>query len=265
RSLARLAEEDPTFRVTENPETNQTIIAGMGELHLEILIDRLKREFKVEASVGKPQVAYRETLTKNTEVTHRFVRQTGGRGQFAVVTLLIEPQEPGYGFSFVDKVFGGAIPREYIPAVETGVVEAMKTGVQWGYPMVDVKVTLTDGQFHPVDSSELAFHICGSMAFKEGARKSQPRLLEPVMEVEVVTPSEYLGDLVGNLQQKRAQVREIKSRGLVTQIISANVPLAEMFGYATSMRSLTQGRATYSMEFSHYDQVPASIQEKLFS
>jgi len=263
KSLGRLAEEDPTFRVWTNPETNQTVISGMGELHLEILVDRLKREFKVEANIGRPQVAYRETLTTSTEVTHRFIRQSGGRGQFAVVTLRVEPQEPGYGFSFVDKVVGGAIPREYIPAVETGVVEALKTGVQWGYPVVDVKVTLLDGQFHTVDSSDLAFHICGSMAFKDGARKCHPKLLEPVMDIEVVTPSEYLGDVIGGLQQKRASIREIAARGQTLQIVSANVPLSEMFGYATSLRSDTQGRATYSMEFSHYAAVPESVLAKL--
>ncbi|MFW5863919.1 MAG: elongation factor G [bacterium] len=263
RSLVRLAEEDPTFRVETNPETNQTIISGMGELHLEILIDRLKREFKVEANVGRPQVAYRETLTKPTEVQHRFIRQTGGKGQFAVVKMKIEPMEPGYGFSFVDKIFGGAIPREYIPAVETGVVEAMKTGVHWGYPVVDVQVTLLDGQFHPVDSSELAFHICGSIAFKDGARKCDPKLLEPVMAVDVVTPSEYLGDVIGGLQQKRAHVKEIKARNDQIQVVECSVPLAEMFGYATNLRSTTQGRATYSMEFSHYDKVPDSILKKM--
>ncbi|MBN1866549.1 elongation factor G [Candidatus Sumerlaeota bacterium] len=258
-SLAKLAEEDPTFRVEVNPETNQTIISGMGELHLEVLVERLKREFRVAANVGKPQVAYRETLTTSTEISHRFVRQTGGRGQFAGVSIRIEPMEPGYGFSFVDEVRGGAIPREFIPSVETGVVEAMKTGVLSGYPIVDVRVTLTDGQFHPVDSSELAFHIAGSMAFKEGARKCHPKLLEPIMDVEIVTPSEYLGDVIGGLQQRRAQVREIKSRSDVLQILTALAPLSETFGYATSLRSATQGRATYTMQFSHYEEVPEAI------
>ena len=263
RSLARLAEEDPSFRVTENTETNQTIISGMGELHLEILVDRLKREFNVEANVGKPQVAYRETLGKPTEITHRFVRQTGGKGQFAVVSLRIEPMEPGYGFSFVDEIKGGVVPRDFIPAVETGVVEAMKTGVLLGYPIVDVKVSLYDGKFHAVDSSELAFHICGSIAFREGARQCDPHLLEPVMELEIVTPSEYLGDVVGNLQQRRASVREIASRSEILQVIDATAPLSEMFGYATGLRSLTQGRANYSMQFSHYEAVPALIQKEL--
>jgi elongation factor G len=263
RSLVRLAEEDPTFRLHTDPETNQTIISGMGELHLEVLIERLKREFKVEANVGKPQVAYRETLTQSTEIEHRFVRQTGGKGQFAVCTLKIEPMPAGHGFSFQDKIVGGVIPREFIPAVETGVVEALKTGVQWGYPIVDVQVSLIDGKFHPVDSSELAFHICGSMAFKEGARKCSPKLLEPIMSVEVVTPPDYLGDVIGHLQQKRANIKEIKSRGDHLQMVEATVPLSEMFGYATSLRSTTQGRATYSMEFSHYAQMPESILKEM--
>jgi elongation factor G len=204
-------------------------------------------------------VAYRETLTTAADVTHRFVRQTGGHGQFAVVSLRIEPREPGYGFEFVSKIVGGSIPREYIPAVEKGVVGAMKTGVLAGYPVVDVRVNLTDGQHHPVDSSELAFEIAGSLAFKEGARKCNPKLLEPIMELEVVTPSEYLGDVIGDLQQRRARIKEIKARGEKLQVIAATAPLAEMFGYATSVRSVTQGRATYTMEFSHYEQVPESI------
>ena len=262
-SLQKLAEEDPTFRVFQNQETNQTVISGMGELHLEILVDRLKREFKVQANVGRPQVAYRETLTTSTEIEHRFVRQTGGKGQFAEVKLRVEPQEPGHGFSFVDKITGGVVPREFIPAVETGVVEAMQTGVLMGYPVVDVMVTLLDGKHHPVDSSELAFHICGSIAFKEGARKCEPRLLEPIMDIEIVTPSEYVGEVIGGLQHRRAHVREIESRTETLQVVSADAPLAEMFGYATSLRSSTQGRATHSMQFSHYAQVPDSVWEKM--
>jgi elongation factor G len=265
KALARLAEEDPSFRVKSDPETNQTVISGMGELHLEILVDRLKREFKVEANVGAPQVAYRETLSKSTEITHRFIRQSGGKGQFAVVTLQIEPQEAGYGFSFVDKIVGGVVPREYIPSVERGVVEALKSGVIWGYPVVDVKVSLTDGQFHNVDSSEMAFHICGSIAFKEGAKKCAPKLLEPVMSIEVVTPSEFLGDVIGGLQQRRATVKEIRARNEQIQVVDANVPLSEMFGYTTSLRSATQGRASNSMEFSHYAAVPESIIAKMES
>jgi len=263
KSLRKLAEEDPTFRVNVDPETNQTVISGMGELHLEVLVERMRREFKVAANVGKPRVAYRETLTASTEVTHRFIRQTGGRGQFAVVSLCIEPQKPGYGFAFVDNIVGAAIPREYIPAVETGVVEAMKTGVLAGYPIVDVKVTLIDGQHHPVDSSELAFHICGSMAFREGARKCAPRLLEPIMDLEVVTPADFLGDVVGGLQQRRAAINDIRARSDAVQVISACAPLVEMFGYATALRSTTQGRALYTMEFSHYEKVPEDLTERI--
>ncbi len=263
KSLAKLADEDPTFRVEVNPETNQTIISGMGELHLEILVDRLKREFNVEANIGKPQVAYRETISKTTEVDHRFIRQTGGKGQFAQVALRIEPMEPGYGFSFVDEITGGVVPREFIPAVETGVVEAMKTGVIWGYPMVDVKVTLYDGKYHPVDSSELAFHICGSQAFKDGAKRCAPKMLEPMMECEVVTPSDYIGDVVGGLQQRRAQIHEIESRTETLQVVTAAVPLAEMFGYTTSLRSSTQGRANFTMQFSHFAEVPAEVVKKM--
>jgi elongation factor G len=262
-ALQKLAEEDPTFRVSTDPETNQIIIAGMGELHLEILIDRMKREFKVLANVGKPQVAYRETLTRSTEIDHRFVRQTGGKGQFAQVTLRIEPMEPGYGFSFVDEIKGGVVPREYIPAVETGIVEAMKTGILHGFPMVDLRVSLIDGKFHAVDSSELAFHICGSIAFKEGAAKCGPKLLEPMMAIEVVTPTEYVGDVIGGLQQRRAQVKNIESRTDTVQVVAADVPLSEMFGYTTALRSATQGRANQSMQFSHYAEVPKEIQEKI--
>ncbi len=262
-ALQKLAEEDPTFRVSTDTETNQMIIAGMGELHLEILIDRLKREFKLLANVGKPQVAYRETLTRSTEIDHRFVRQTGGKGQFAQVTLRIEPMEPGYGFSFVDEIKGGVVPREFIPAVETGIVEAMKTGILHGFPMVDLRVSLIDGKFHAVDSSELAFHICGSIAFKEGAAKCGPKLLEPMMYIEVGPPTEYVGDVIGGLQQRRAHVKNIESRTDTVQVVSADVPLSEMFGYTTALRSATQGRAVQSMQFSHYADVPKEIQEKI--
>jgi elongation factor G len=262
-SLAKLAEEDPTFRVTTNPETNQLIISGMGELHLEVLVERLRREFKVDANVGKPQVAFRETISKTTEVEARFVRQTGGHGQFAVVKLRVEPGVPGGGFEFQNKIVGGVIPREYIPAVETGVVEAMKTGVLAGFPMVDMVVSLIDGNFHPVDSSELAFHIAGSMAFKDASSKSAPKLLEPIMDLEIVTPSEYLGDVIGGLNQRRASVREINPRSREIQTVAAIAPLAEMFGYATALRSATQGRAAYTMQFSHYDKAPDSVVKEI--
>ncbi|MBN1476197.1 elongation factor G [Candidatus Sumerlaeota bacterium] len=264
KSLTKLAEEDPTFRVRLDPETNQTIISGMGELHLEILVDRLRREFDVNANVGRPQVAYRETLTRETEVEERHVKQTGGKGQFAVVKLRIEPREPGQGFSFENRIVGGAIPREYIPAVEQGVIDAMTSGPLAGYPVVDVRVTLFDGQSHEVDSSEMAFRIAGSKAFKEGARRCAPQLLEPLMQLEVITPDEYLGDVLGNLNQRRAKIEDISVRaGTDIKVIRGAAPLAEMFGYATGLRSLSQGRATYSMEFSHYRPVPAEVSEKI--
>jgi elongation factor G len=258
--LARLAEEDPSFHVSVDKETNQTIIKGMGELHLEIIVDRLKREFHVEANVGAPQVAYRETITKKVEVEGKFVRQSGGRGQYGHCWLRLEPQEPGAGFEFVDEVVGGVIPREYIPAVEKGVIEAMNNGPIAGFPVVDVKAALYDGSFHNVDSSEMAFHIAGSMAFKEGSKKAAPVLLEPIMKMEVTTPEDYLGAVVGNMQQRRARVNEMRERGNL-RVISATVPLGEMFGYATQLRSLSQGRAGYSMEFSHYEPAPKAITE----
>ncbi len=262
-ALQRLAEEDPTFRVRTDEETNQTIISGMGELHLEIIVDRMRREFRVEANVGKPQVAYRETLGKAIQkVQGKYVRQSGGRGQYGDVVLRIEPVPPGEGFEFVNEIVGGAIPKEYIPAVEKGVVGAMKSGVLAGYPMVDVKVSLIDGSFHNVDSSEMAFEFAGSIGFKEGARKCDPQLLEPVMAVEVVTPEEYFGDVLGNLSSRRGKIEESGRRGN-TQVVRANVPLSEMFGYATDLRSFTQGRATYSMQFSHYEKVPKAIAEKI--
>jgi elongation factor G len=258
-SLQRLVEEDPTFRVRTDEETGQTIIAGMGELHLEIIVDRLLREFKVDANVGRPQVAYRETIRKTVEkVEGRFVRQSGGRGQYGDVYLRIEPSEPGEGYSFENKIVGGTIPREYIPAVDQGIQEAMITGVLAGYPMVDIKVTLIDGSYHEVDSSDLAFKIAGSLGFKAGAQKAQPVLLEPVMAVEVVTPAEFMGDVMGDLNSRRGHIAGMEPRG-TSQVITATVPLSTMFGYATDLRSATQGRATYTMQFKHYAEVPSSI------
>jgi elongation factor G len=261
-ALQRLAEEDPTFRVRTDDETNQTIISGMGELHLEILVDRMLREFNVQANVGKPQVAYRETITTSAEHRARFIRQTGGKGMFADVSIKIEPQEPGKGFEFVNDIVGGSIPKEYIPAVEKGIEEALRSGVLAGYPVVDVKVTLEDGSYHEVDSSEMAFKIAGSMAFKEAVRKAQPRLLEPVMDVEVVVPDEYMGDIIGDLSSRRGRIGGMFQRS-DARVIAASVPLAEMFGYATRMRSISQGRAAYSMQFSRYETLPASVAEEI--
>jgi elongation factor G len=258
-SLQRLVEEDPTFRVRSDEETGQTIIAGMGELHLEIIVDRLLREFKVDANVGRPQVAYRETIRKTVEkVEGRFVRQSGGRGQYGHVYLRIEPTEPGEGYSFENKIVGGTIPREYIPSVDQGIQEAMVTGVLAGYPMVDIKVTLIDGSYHEVDSSDLAFKIAGSLGFKAGTQKAHPVLLEPVMAVEIVTPAEFMGDVMGDLNSRRGHIAGMEPRG-TSQIITATVPLSTMFGYATDLRSATQGRATYTMQFKHYAEVPSSI------
>src|SRR5207245_2638047 len=253
QSLARLAMEDPTFKVNVDPETNQTLIHGMGELHLEIIVDRLLREFKVEANVGKPQVAYRETVRQKAEAQGRFVRQTGGRGQYGDVWLEIEPTaEPGQGVIFENKLKGPAIPREYVPAVEKGIKEAAETGVLAGYPVVDIKVSLTDGSYHDVDSSEMAFKIAASIGFKEGCRKAKPVLLEPVMDVEVVAPSEYQGAVIGDLNSRRGRIvsQEVRANA---QVIRANVPLGQMFGYATDVRSMTQGRATYTMQFARYE------------
>ena len=261
-ALAKLAEEDPTFKAYTDQETGQTIIAGMGELHLEIIVDRLLREFRVEANIGKPQVAYKETITKAQTVDTRYVRQSGGKGQFAHVKLTVEPNETGKGFEFVNAVTGGAIPKEYIPSVEEGIKGAMLSGCLAGYNVVDVKVTLFDGSFHEVDSSEMAFKICGSMAFKEASAKAAPILLEPIMKVSVTIPENYMGDVIGDLQSRRAQIQTIMSRTGAEQI-DAFVPLSEMFGYATSLRSRTQGRGVYAMEPSHYTEVPKSIQEKL--
>ncbi len=263
-ALARLAQEDPSFRVHTDEESGQTIISGMGELHLEILVDRMMREFKVEATVGKPQVAYRETLTKTVEARGKFVRQTGGRGQYGDVLLRVEPQEPGAGYEFVDEIKGGVVPREYIPSVNHGIQGAMESGVLAGYPVVDVKVTLIDGSYHEVDSSEMAFKTAGSIGFKEAAKRAGPVLLEPIMAVEVVTPEEFMGDAIGDLNSRRGQIQKMEARGNL-QVVSAFVPLAEMFGYATILRSLTQGRATYTMQFDHYAQVPRSVADEIVS
>jgi elongation factor G len=263
-SLSRLALEDPTFRVTSDEETAQTLIHGMGELHLEIIVDRLLREFKVEANVGKPQVAYRETVRKKAEAQGRYVRQTGGRGQYGDVYLEVEPNEAGKGFEFENKIVGGSIPREYVPAVEKGIREALDTGVLAGYPIVDIKVRLTDGSYHEVDSSEMAFKIAGSIGFKEACRKAKPVLLEPVMDVEVVTPEEYMGAIVGDLNSRRGRIASMEARGS-SQVIRATVPLGMMFGYATEMRSMTQGRATYTMQFARYEEVPPGIAEEIMA
>src|SRR5712691_6322477 len=254
--LQRLAEEDPTFRVRTDDETGQTIISGMGELHLEIIVDRLKREFSVDANVGRPQVAYRETVGKPVEkIQGRFVRQTGGSGQYGDAVINLLPQKPGEGYEFVDKIVGGKIPKEYIPAIDQGIQESMQSGILAGYPVVDVKVELIDGSYHDVDSSERAFKIAGSMAFKEAMKRAKPKLLEPVMAVEVVTPEDYLGDVMGNLNGRRGRVEHLEPTGNA-QSIKAMVPLAEMFGYATDLRSMTQGRATFTMQFDHYEEVP---------
>jgi elongation factor G len=261
-ALQRLAEEDPTFKVSSNEETGQTIISGMGELHLEIIIDRMKREFRVEANVGKPQVAYKETITKKVTAEGKFVRQTGGHGQYGHVWLEIEPNEKGKGFEFENGIVGGAVPKEYIKPTEQGVFEAMENGVLAGYPVEDIKVKLVDGSFHPVDSSEMAFKIAGSMAFKDGARKAGPVLLEPIMAVEVVTPEEYLGDVMGDLSSRRGKIEGMNPRK-DAQVIKSMVPLSEMFGYATQLRSMTQGRALYTMQFSHYEPTPKSISDQI--
>ena len=261
-ALQKLAKEDPSFRVSVNKETAQTLIAGMGELHLEIIVDRMLREFKVDANVGKPQVAYRETIRRASEAEGRFVRQTGGHGQFGVVDLRIEPLEKGGGFEFVDGTKGGSIPRNFIPSIEDGVKEAMENGMLAGYPMVDIRATVTDGKYHEVDSSEIAFRIAGAMAFKEACEKASPVLLEPVMDVEVVTPQEFMGDVIGDLNSRRGKILDMEGRG-GAQVIEARVPLANMFGYATRLRSMTQGRANYTMQFGAYEPVPQNIFEEL--
>jgi elongation factor G len=261
--LARLSEEDPTFRVSTDEETGQTIIEGMGELHLEIIVDRLKREFNVDANVGRPQVAYRETISKPAEkVQGRFVRQTGGSGQYGDAVINLLPQEPGTGYEFVDKIVGGKIPKEYIKPVDEGIREAMGSGVLAGYPVVDVKVELVDGSYHDVDSSERAFKIAGSMAFKEAMKRAKPKLLEPVMAVEVTTPEDYLGDVMGNINSRRGRIENMQPVGNA-QVVKAIVPLSEMFGYATDLRSMTQGRADFHMEFDRYEEVPASIASEI--
>jgi translation elongation factor EF-G len=259
-ALSKLAEEDPTFKTYTDQETGQTIIAGMGELHLEIIVDRLMREFKVEANVGKPQVAYKETIRKHVRIEGKFVRQSGGRGQYGHVWLELDPRERGTGYEFVNRIVGGVIPKEYIPAVDAGIQGAMDSGVIGGYPVVDVKVSLVDGSYHEVDSSEMAFKIAGSMAFKDGMAKADPVLVEPIMQVEVTVPEEYMGDVIGDLNSKRGRIEGMEARA-GAQVIRANVPLAEMFGYATTLRSRTQGRGVYSMQFSHYEEVPKNIAE----
>ncbi len=261
-ALGKLAQEDPSFRVHVNEETGQTIIAGMGELHLEIIVDRLLREFKVEANVGNPQVAYRETIRKTIQVEGRYIKQSGGRGQYGHVWLEIGPKEPGTGFEFVNKLVGGSIPKEYVPAIEKGIVESLESGVMAGYPVVDVKATVFDGSYHDVDSNEMAFKIAASMAFKDGARKASPVLLEPIMRVEVVVPDEYMGDVMGDLSSRRGRIEGMEMQNNA-QVVRAMVPLKEMFGYATSLRSSTQGRATYTMTFDRYEEVPASIADEI--
>ena len=263
-SLHKLTLEDPSFKVRTDEEMSQTIISGMGELHLEIIVDRLLREFSVEANVGQPEVAYRETITKTIKTEGRFIRQSGGRGQYGHVWLILEPQAPGKGFEFVNEIVGGSIPREYIPAVEKGVKEAMAKGVLAAYPMVDLKVTLVDGSYHEVDSSEMAFKIAGSMAFKEGALEAAPILLEPIMSLEIITPEEYMGAVVSDLNSRRGKTTHMEYR-VGTNVIAGEVPLANMFGYATDLRSLTQGRATFTLQFSHYHQVPSSLSEEILS
>jgi elongation factor G len=263
-ALSRLAEEDPTFRVHTDEETGQTIIAGMGELHLDILVDRMKREFKVEANVGKPQVAYRESIKSKVQQEGKFVRQSGGRGQYGHVWIEVEPNEEGLGFEFINKIVGGAIPKEYINPVQNGIREALDNGVIAGYPVVDVKVTLYDGSFHEVDSNEMAFKIAGSMALQAGVKKANPIILEPIMKVEVTVPEEYMGDIMGDLNSKRGRIQQMSDRGNA-KIVDAFVPLAEMFGYATNLRSMTQGRGTSTMEFDHYEEVPRNVAEEIIA
>lgn len=262
-ALGKLAEEDPTFRMRTDQETGQTIISGMGELHLEIIVDRLLREFKVQANVGKPQVAYKETIRKRVEAEGKFIRQTGGRGQYGHVWLRLEPLEPGQGYEFVNKLVGGVVPREYVPAVDNGIRESMQSGVLAGYPTIDLRATIYDGSYHEVDSSEMAFKIAGSMAFKAGALKANPVLLEPMMAVEVVVPDDYMGDVIGDLNARRGRIEGMDPRAGGLQVIRGLVPLAEMFGYATDLRSRTQGRGTYTMQFSHYDEAPRHITEQV--
>ncbi|HXF59435.1 MAG TPA: elongation factor G [Candidatus Saccharimonadales bacterium] len=263
-ALNKLQDEDPTFRVKTDEDSGQTLISGMGELHLEILVDRMVREFSVQANIGKPQVAYKETISRKVEQRTRFARQTGGRGQFADVTIVLEPQQPGGGFIWENSIKGGAIPREYIPSVEKGIIEAMENGIMAGYPVVDVKVSLIDGQYHEVDSSEMAFKIAGSMAFKEAAAKAIPKLLEPIMDVEVVVPEEYMGDVIGDLSSRRGRIGGMFQRS-DARVVASSVPLSEMFGYSTRLRSITQGRAVYSMQFSRYEEMPNAMAEQIIA
>ncbi|HYR52171.1 MAG TPA: elongation factor G [Candidatus Dormibacteraeota bacterium] len=263
-ALGKLSDEDPTFKVKTDEDSGQTLISGMGELHLEILVDRMVREFSVQANIGKPQVAYKETVTRKVEQRTRFIRQTGGRGQFADVSIMLMPLPPGTGFQFENEIKGGAIPREYIPSVEKGIIEAMENGIMAGYPVVDIRVELIDGQFHEVDSSEMAFKICGSMAFKEAAAKAGPKLLEPIMDVEVVVPEEYMGDVIGDLSSRRGRIGGMFQRS-DARVVAASVPLGEMFGYSTRLRSITQGRAVYSMQFTRYDEMPQAMAEQIIA
>jgi len=263
-ALNKLAEEDPSFRVSTDEESGQTLIAGMGELHLEIIVDRMKREFKVEAEVGAPQVAYRETIRSSVNKEYKYAKQSGGRGQFGHVYLKIEPQEPGSGYTFVDEIKGGVIPKEYVPAVDKGIQEAMTRGIQAGYPVEDIKVTLYDGSYHEVDSSEMAFKLAGSMGFREGARAANPVILEPIMKVEVEVPEDFMGDVIGDISKRRGQVNGMNERS-GNKIVDAFVPLSEMFGYSTDLRSMTQGRATYAMEFDHYEEVPVNISKEIIA
>ncbi|MDP3784678.1 MAG: elongation factor G, partial [bacterium] len=259
-ALRRLSEEDPTFRIKGDEETMETIISGMGELHLEIIVDRMKREFKVGANVGRPQVAYKETIKKTAEAEGKYIKQSGGHGQYGHVWLRVEPQERGKGFEFESEIRGGVIPQEFIPAVEKGVKEAVEKGVVAGFPLVDIKVALYDGSYHDVDSSESAFKIAGSIALQEAAKRASPIVLEPVMKVEVITPEQFLGDVTGDLSSKRGKIEKMFERG-TAKVIDAKVPLSEMFGYVTKLRSMTEGRASYTMEFDHYEEVPANIAE----
>jgi elongation factor G len=263
-ALGKLAGEDPSLRVSVDDETGQTTIAGMGELHLEIIVDRMKREFSVEANVGKPQVAYRETITKGVEHEGKYIKQSGGRGQYGHVWLKLEPNETGKGYEFVNAIVGGVVPKEYIPAVKKGIEEALDGGIQAGYPVVDIKATLFDGSYHDVDSNEMAFKIAASMCFKEGAKKAAPIILEPIMKAEVITPEDWMGDVIGDLNSRRGRITGMDERSGL-KVVEANVPLAEMFGYVNDLRSRTQGRATYTMEFSHYEPVPNAIAQTIIA
>jgi elongation factor G len=261
-ALRRLADEDPTFRVKGNPDTGETIISGMGELHLDILVDRMKREFKVEANVGRPQVAYKETIKKAAEAEGKYIKQSGGRGQYGHVWLKVEPKERGQGFEFIDEIKGGIIPREFIPAIEKGVKEAVDKGVLAGYPLVDLQVTLYDGSYHEVDSSEIAFKIAGSIALQDGVKRAGLGLLEPIMKLEVIIPADFFGAVIGDLSARRGRIEETKDR-LNMKIIDATIPLSEMFGYATALRSLTEGRGTFTMEFNRYEETPVNITQEI--